>query len=164
MQLTKVSQEQFETELKSRIKNYTDCINIYNILEQELKKFDGKQINKRIVTYLKTLDGLQDYESIYIDGSHLITHNFKNKNMWYWNMWDKENPQIFSLQSFIKNEQGKIDNLKETINQYKYLLTKVDTIVNEYNNLVEIQQTLYNEYFENEYFTEIFPLMKKYFR
>lgn len=149
--LKSVNKETIIKDAKEKISTYEQQKEVFNIVVEELKKFDGKNITKRIATKVEKV--LQEkfntdfkvnyntdygFRTISVYNHKIECFNFNNRNNIY--LENKENIFNFELMinksRWLTNFDKRIEEIKEDIN----LIESTD-IIEKFNNAIQTIKT-----------------------
>ena len=147
--MKKINYEQTKNQITERIALYFEQLSVYNIIlnhiRNNLNKYEGKVITKRLETNLKKMDLLKDY-TLYLNNQY----NLLNITLWKGNLNNKIDIRIphstmgkipFTLSNFEENNlcyslnKDRIKVLKSSLNTLKRDVNKINNLVNKYEEL-----------------------------
>jgi hypothetical protein len=132
-----------KTKVQMDIKEVQDKVNLFNLIASELKAWEGKVINKRLITFLETKTDYHFRLDISSFGHKINLIAYKNGNAIYFDICNTESKR-FNLKEF-NDLNTWVQNAITDINQRINNLPAIDILTKRYNNLLTEAQLLQNE-------------------
>jgi hypothetical protein len=128
-----------KTKVQLDIKELQDKVNLFNLLASELKSWEGKVINKRLITFIETKTDYHFRLDISSFGNRIDLIAYKNGDSTYISL-SKNESKRFNLKEF-NDLNTWVPNAITNINQRINHLPAIDILTKRYNNiLTEAQQ------------------------
>ncbi len=129
-----------KTKVQLDIKELQDKVNLFNLLASELKAWEGKVINKRLITFIESKSDYHFRLDISSFGNKINLIAYKNGDSIYFDICNTESKR-FNLKEFHDLNpwvQSAITSINQRINN----LPEIDILTKRYNNLLTEAQQL----------------------
>ncbi len=144
-----------KTKVQTEIKELQDKVNLFNLLASELKAWEGKVINKRLITFIETKTDYHFRLDISSFGHKINLIAYKNGDSTYISLSNNESKR-FNLKEFHDLNTW-VPNAITDINKRTNHLPAIDIFTKRYNNILA-EAKLLNEESERHGFPYMFDI------